>query len=507
MGLDFNEALKNYFANNPNAVNQQQAIKDALDNIAEGIDNDGTYSNDLVSIWDDPSVAMNHDVFKQKMEMITNGNVTDADIDMLWNILDMEDEYGNSDGILSADELGMITGSDGKVSRFSIWNGIYAKGDDIDNIASDYVATAGPTGTSGATGSTSPTSPTASTAPSTPSSTTPTTPSTKYTNSVSNDQIAQWADVIKNAVIASDTDNFKTPSDVIDYWISSGNGPASFKDAVNNGFDVSELKASYNQYKQEDENKISALLIASPDMSRYDAIAYLEGQGALDKPIVTADTPLDAQGNPDVPGWTPPTTPAPTTNPTAPSTPTTPPSSNLTDAALDLAAKEIHDTIEGCGSDMDALYKIISDPNYSDEDIAAIIARWETKYGKKGEHLIEYIDDQWANSDKVQKAIAQRLCGAAQNGNPEAIEMLAKQIKSGTDETSGTADAFVDEVFKQLKGDPDTLLEVCNAYEGGHNAMIKHIENDNLNFWGNPNDHAKDLVKQIKDAIKYRTNP
>ena len=176
----------------------------------------------------------------------------------------------------------------------------------------------------------------------------------------------------------------------------------------------------------------------------------------------------------------------------------------LTQEAVNLNADRINKTIAGLGSDMKGLEDILNDPNFTPDDIVDIIWGWEDKYGKKGESLMERIEDQWANSDDVQKIIAEKLAVAAKNGNKDAVALLAKQLKSATADDLGTADAFLEEIFKQLEDSPEVLADICSQYDGGYEQLIKDIKKDHRAFlcFG-VNKTGKQYIAQIEDAIAH----
>ena len=176
----------------------------------------------------------------------------------------------------------------------------------------------------------------------------------------------------------------------------------------------------------------------------------------------------------------------------------------LTQEAISLNADRINKTIAGLGSDMNGLEDILNDPNFTPDDIVDIIWGWEDKYGKKGESLMERIEDQWANSDDVQKIIAEKLAVAAKNGNKDAVALLAKQLKSATADDLGTADAFLKEIFKQLEDSPEVLADICSQYDGGYEQLIKDIKKDHRGFLGfGVNKTGKQYIAQIEDAIAH----
>lgn len=177
----------------------------------------------------------------------------------------------------------------------------------------------------------------------------------------------------------------------------------------------------------------------------------------------------------------------------------------LTQEAVNLNADRINKTIAGLGSDMKGLEDILNDPNFTPDDIVDIIWGWEDKYGKKGESLMERIEDQWANSDDVQKLIAEKLSIAAKNGNKDAVALLAKQLKSATADDLGTADAFLKEIFKQLEDSPEVLADICSQYDGGYEQLIKDIKKDHRGgfLWLGVNKTGKQYIAQIEDAIEH----
>ena len=177
----------------------------------------------------------------------------------------------------------------------------------------------------------------------------------------------------------------------------------------------------------------------------------------------------------------------------------------LTQEAISLNADRINKTIAGLGSDMNGLEDILNDPNFTPDDIVDIIWGWEDKYGKKGESLMERIEDQWANSDDVQKLIAEKLSIAAKNGNKDAVALLAKQLKSATADDLGTADAFLKEIFKQLEDSPEVLADICSQYDGGYEQLIKDIKKDHRGgfLWLGVNKTGKQYIAQIEDAIEH----
>ena len=475
--VDFSNPLDKWFQDkgiqNP-TTEQRKEVEEQLSDFVDSLyyDENGNlqenYDQTIFELSEDTQLS--GEDFRGIVDTATCGQYTEEDYQMLYDILD-----SNNDGVLTYDEVSMLAKKDGSgaITSFSMWNALF--GDGSYDAAPKEDSTGGTTGT-GDTGTTPlpdedgsvnpPSNP-----PSNPPATEPITddPAAVTTGDANLDQLRQ---LIYQIVTSSNTDGYESPDDVIDKWVSAG----KFPDGIDIEFSedvIKDLRSSYWTFSEEDEGAIKAEMLAT-GCDRETAIKTLTDNNTIGAPLTTDETNLSKDP--------------------------------LNDQAVGLTADQINEKIAGMGSDMKGLEEILSDPNLTPDDIVAILKGWEEKYGKDGEHLIERIEDQWANSDKVQKLIADKLVEAAKSGNEDAAALIAQQMKSGTAEDSGTADAFLAELFKQFKDNPEILADVCAAYDGGYEQMIKDIEADHSLWWESYNTYqtGQGYIDQIEDAIKYQ---
>ena len=168
----FAHSLDNYFNKQYVSEKDRLAIRDQLSDLIEAL-RDTNYSEDNKSIFGTNGLpsALTEDEFTSLMSDMTHGKATQDDIDLLFNILNLEDENGVSDGIISADELKALTFGRNEISIFSTWNTLYSTGNWTATGLTPNTAV-GPTDGSGPVTSTEPTAPTGATEPTAPTGTT-----------------------------------------------------------------------------------------------------------------------------------------------------------------------------------------------------------------------------------------------------------------------------------------------------------------------------------------------
>ncbi len=178
-------------------------------------------------------------------------------------------------------------------------------------------------------------------------------------------------------------------------------------------------------------------------------------------------------------------------------------------------ADQLYEAMKGAGTDESTLKSILNDDQISDEDLVKIVQAYEKKYGQDagGKGLITRIENETSGSlqSELTSKIGQRLISAAENGDEDAIDVICKEIYSGTAGQMNTANDFLDAIF--ATEDEDVLYNINERYGKVNNGrdLITDIKNDhggifNWRNWGwnvNASGNGQSYIDKIKEAVRH----
>jgi len=154
------------------------------------------------------------------------------------------------------------------------------------------------------------------------------------------------------------------------------------------------------------------------------------------------------------------------------------PQTTLDEKGLDNYVTILYNAMANWGTNEDAVYCVVNDRSLTPDDWVNIVYTYDKKYaGKKS--LINAIDSDFNGKDRasIMPKIANNLIQAAENGNQEAIGMMAYEIHQGTAGKLGTADEFVESVINNASD--DVLADIMDIYPLATGSEItKDIQND-----------------------------
>ncbi len=289
---------------------------------------------------------------------------------------------------------------------------------------------------------------------------------------------------IESIVLASDSDSYTCPEDVIAELEASGNYDADF---------IAELRNSYITYSDEDEEKISTKLqvlqMIDSGATREDAIAALQENSEIGDPVTDSTTELSSA-----------------------------PTGNLTETAVKYDAEKLHDAMKGdktdflfgLGTNEEAMDELFNDESLTSSDWVSIMSQYSATYGSA---LVSDIDWDYVDASEKQteyyEKIVDNLLSEIDAGNEEALTVLCQQIHGATAGQIGTANEFMEILFENISD--EDLYKVYSAYSNatGGSDLIEDIEKDYQNgyifgFIAGTDKTGSGYITKIDEAInKY----
>lgn len=194
-------------------------------------------------------------------------------------------------------------------------------------------------------------------------------------------------------------------------------------------------------------------------------------------------------------------------------------SSTSNDVNIETCVEQLYKSMHMLGTDEDTLTSILFDENISDEDFVQIVKLYEQKYGLEGDWgdgsqrgLVTRIEKETSFDLQVQltSKLAERLVNAAQNGDEDAIDLLCKEIYSGTAGQNCTANDFLTTVFASTTSN-ELIAEIASRYSSVNSGrdLVEDIKNDYLGFlglgglFGTYGDEGNAILAKINEATRY----
>lgn len=465
MGNDINSLVARYLQNNSDA--DMESIKKAINNLKPEDRSAGS-----VFELSDFSGSMSEDDFLTLMSSFTGKSEASIkdDVGILFDILDNEED---GVGSLSKEELSQLSlnsGNTDEVSAFSVWNRFIEfsedKVSDVDlsklgSSGSEVVSTEGTGSTGGTEGTTGKTDgDTQVDDGNTPGS----------TPSLPDFDINDPESVKKHLDDFLDEDH-KTYESVIQYLLDS--------ELISEDM-ASQITAAITKtgLTPEEQARVDAAIAMNPDLTEEEAIEKL-GLGKSEDTSALTEVrykEIDAEQ------W----------------------------------ADDIFDSMEGLGTKNGKLEALLTDTSISDEDFAKIVEAYEKKYGQGVGNvgLVTRIEQDTSGDlqAKLTGVLGARLLEAAKKGDETAIDMLCKEIYSGTAGQVNTANDFLDSVFNT---DDDELLYKINKRYSEINKgrdLVKDIKNDHSgvlgwrNWFGwnvDASGNGQSYIDKIESAVRH----
>ncbi len=386
------------------------------------------------------------------------------DVELLFNIIDE-----NGDGTLSDDELSMFrrTGdtNNGKVDGFGLWNNLL----NADEAKVNSAASSGGDTTAVSEGDT-PASDSTSADNTTTGETTSgeTTGGSNATGSSPKNYDLSDPDSAKDFISKFIDEDHKTYEEAISYLLDIG--AISDEDAENIRNAITKGSLS-----KEDQEKVDALLSVNPNMTEEEAIEKL-GLNSNDNTSALNETVYK-------------------------------------EVNVEEYADQIYNATKGMiGTDEAALESLLNDETISDEDFARIVEAYEKKYGQDagGKGFITMIENETSGDlqARLTRKVGERLMAAAENGDEKAIDMICKEIYSGTAGQNCTANDFLDAIF--ATENEDVIYNINERYGKVNSGrdLITDLKNDHLGFLGLPGlfgsyGEANDYITKINETKRH----
>ncbi len=485
-------------------------VKGKLEKFQKTFRNDNT--NNLASIFevkDDTNLSV--DEFEQIIKCASSTGLSEFsqdDIQMFLDLVDIDD-----DGYYSADELGQLAYEDNVISSQSIWNGIlcgHVKEADVltfdengagttvggDNGGTTVGGDSGGTTVGGDSGGTTvggddggttvggddgditvggdngDTTVGADDGDTTVGGDETVPPSDgDYDYYYTDSEISELKNKI-DKILSDGGDAYKCPEDVISHWIETGDINEEIAD---------ELRSEYTRYNEDDEKTITQIMNVD-NLTRAEAIKVCKEKNLLkDSPISDSNT-----------------------------------SPEVTDTSainVDQYVEDLHDAMEGFAhTDESELKSIIINSNISDDEFVEIVKAYEKKYGldtTDGRGLVTMLEKETSIGlqTDLTTALANRLAKAAMNGNEDAIDLICKEVYSGTAGQKCTANDFLETIFLSGVLSDDIIAKIADKYSTVNSGrdIIDDIKADYDGLgsaWGYIFGYGKggDMISKIKEA-------
>jgi len=178
-------------------------------------------------------------------------------------------------------------------------------------------------------------------------------------------------------------------------------------------------------------------------------------------------------------------------------------------------ADQLNEAMEGVGTDEAALKSILNDPTITDEQFVQIVKAYEEKYGmgagKKG--LVTRLESETSRDlqTELTSKLGERLINAANNGDEDAINVICKELYSGTAGQMNTANDYLSAIFNNA--DEETLHKIDINYSIVNKGrdLIKDIKNDHAGLFGwrnwfphiNASGEGQSFIEKIEEARRH----
>lgn len=387
------------------------------------------------------------------------------DVELLFNIIDE-----NGDGTLSDDELSMFkrTGdtNHGQVDGFGLWNNLLnaneskvnssnSSSDETTVLDDDEVPSSGSdaASTSGAGEA---------------DDETPVENNGNNNSTSSKNYDLSDPDSAKDFISKFIDEDHKTYEEAISYLVDIGAISEEDAENIRNAITKGSLSS-------EDQEKVDALLSVNPDMTEEEAIEKLglntnNDTSALNEAVYK-------------------------------------------EVNVEEYADQIYNATKGMvGTDEAALESLLNDETISDEDFVRIVEAYEKKYGQDagGKGFITMIENETSGDlqSRLTRKVGERLMSAAENGDEKAIDMICKELYSGTAGQNCTANDFLDAIF--ATENEDVIYNINERYGKVNSGrdLITDLKNDHLGFLGLPGlfgsyGKATDYITKINEAKRH----
>lgn len=165
----------------------------------------------------------------------------------------------------------------------------------------------------------------------------------------------------------------------------------------------------------------------------------------------------------------------------------------ISDTSASYFADKINGSLPFQNMDYTALQNVLSNQNLSQEDILKIWTTYSEKYG----NLLENLD--LASNVTMKNSTIETLTDIAieqaQNGNTEAITILAKELKASSDNMRFSPDHFMSYFFENI--DTKTLSIITQEYsQVNNNSTLASDLNGFISFG-----RVAGYVKQVEEAM------
>lgn len=484
--MDINSLIAKYLANNNEA--DLSKVSSSIQNLKDDLNIGGRYDELVASIFTSTE-DVSEESFISFISQATGKDTSEIEDDAstLFSILDQD---GGADGKLSSDELDIF--SDGKSSfdAFRFTDELCCFNEErVADILAEKKLTDKKTDSKDSTDSTDSTE-TESSKDTDETSKTSDSDDNKTgdnkTNSLNTASYDFTDEEQAKAFVESliDGDIFKTAEDVIDYLAGTTLISSKDLDKIKEAYGLSSNSTSKSDEEDEDSSSKPS---SSEDSGKTNGTS---SSGGTDKTEGTSTS----NGSGETNG----TSSSNGNNNQVGS------SSNASTNKVDTAecAKMLHEAMDGLGTNESDLFLILDELDMSNEDFVNVVQTYEEFYGlgagKKG--LVTRIEQD--TSGKTQKnlteLLGQKLLAAASDPNcanqEEAIELLCKEIYSGTAGQNLTANHFISAVFDNAPN--EVIKQIVDKYSEV-NSGRDILEDIDADYSGS---EGEKLMNKIKAA-------
>lgn len=413
-----------YIAKGGNKYSEDE-IAEAMKNIKENVTQWKDDRNSLFSYGDNVS-NMSEDEFYEMMRTATSSSGDlDSDFAILYDVMNSDGNDG-----LSRDEFEAWLG-DKKITGFQIWHHLNVNNIDASSVTDSSGTTEDGTTVSGTdeTGTSEPSDTVSDnggdSSETEPVKTTTTSKPEDFSNMENWNSVASYI----KAFLIEDNADMDQPSEIIEYLKNNGTLDAKeaefAKQALIYGSQDTNMQTSIRQWMENGDTFEQAIEKLGIDPNESDLYKTAKELKSADNDSLSGKVDIDE------------------------------------------CVKQLHDAMGGDwdGTDEELLESILFDTNISANDFAEIVKRYEEEYLSDGMGLVTKLEKETSGDlqSRLTTQLANRLVSAVSLGNEDAIDLLCKEIYSGTAGQNCTANDFLITVFADTT-DNEIIAKINERY-------------------------------------------